>query len=106
MRRERQFGLAETSLSATKCERGSALLDLGRLDRTWHHGWMADRKEHPYSIDVRRCWRRPGRFVCSILEKGEPRRYGPTTYATFDEARRAAQVRLRQLVFEWQLMGH
>lgn len=66
---------------------------------------VAERTDHPYSIDVRPCWRRPGRFVCSILEKGAPRRYGSQNYATFDEARRAAQARLRQLVFEWQLVG-
>ncbi len=66
---------------------------------------MADRNHQPSSIDVRPCWRRPGRFVCSIVEKGEPRRYGAQSYATFDEARRAAQTRLRQLVFEWQLVG-
>ncbi|GAB6843398.1 hypothetical protein JCM2811A_24000 [Methylorubrum rhodinum] len=66
---------------------------------------MAERTTHPYSIDVRRCWRVPDRFVCSILEKGTPRRHSPQSYATFDEARQAAQERLRQLVFEWQLMG-
>ena len=48
---------------------------------------------------------RPGRFVCSIVEKGAPRRYGPQSYGSFDEARRAAQARLRQLVFEWELVG-
>lgn len=78
---------------------------LGRGRGAWHHARMADRNDHPYSIDVRPCWRRPGRFVCSIIEKGAPRRYGPQSYATFDEARRAAQARLRQLVFEWQLIG-
>ena len=46
-----------------------------------------------------------GRFVCSIVEKGAPRRYGPQSYESFDEARRAAQARLRQLVFEWELVG-
>ncbi len=71
----------------------------------WHNRRMAERTTHPYSIDVRPCWRVPDRYVCSILEKGTPRRHGPQTYATFDEARRAAQDRLRQLVFEWQLMG-
>ncbi len=66
---------------------------------------MADRNDHPYSIDVRPCWRIRGRFVCSVVEKGAPRRYGPRSYATFEDARRAAQARLRELVFEWQLVG-
>ena len=78
---------------------------LGSGKVAWQKHCMADRIAHPYSIDVRPCWRVPNRYVCSILEKGTPRRHGPQTYATFDEARRAAQERLRQLVFEWQLMG-
>lgn len=78
---------------------------LGPGATAWHNRPMADRTTHPYSIDVRPCWRAPDRYVCSIREKGTPRRYGPQTYATFDEARRAAQERLRQLVFEWQLVG-
>lgn len=78
---------------------------LGRGRGAWHDVRMADRTDHPYSIDVRPCWRRPGRFVCSIVEKGAPRRYGPQSYESFDEARRAAQARLRQLVFEWELVG-
>lgn len=90
------------------------MIDLDQLDSAvslglraapWQKPRMADRTTHPYSIDVRPCWRAPGRYVCSILEKGTPRRHGPQSYATFDEARRAAQERLRQLVFEWQLMG-
>lgn len=78
---------------------------LGRGRGAWHDVRMADRTDHPYSIDVRPCWRCPGRFVCSIVEKGAPRRYGPQSYGSFDEARRAAQARLRQLVFEWELVG-
>lgn len=73
--------------------------------RPWHGDAMADRGDHPYSIDVRPCWRRPGRFVCSVLEKGAPRRHGPTSYATFEDARQAAQIHLRRLVYEWQLVG-
>ncbi len=85
--------------------RQAAAASLGSGVAPCHKHRMAERTTHPYSIDVRPCWRVPNRYVCSILEKGTPRRHGPQSYATFDEARRAAQERLRQLVFEWQLMG-
>jgi len=63
---------------------------------------MNAKSDHPFCVDVRASRMSPERFAWRIMTKGGGTWRSPLSYASFEEARRAAQSRLEQLIGEWR----
>ncbi|GEP05632.1 hypothetical protein MOX02_36700 [Methylobacterium oxalidis] len=62
---------------------------------------MAQRP-HPFVIDIKPAWHTPGRYTYSVGRIGKPKSYSAQTFATFSEARLAAQAELNELITAWE----
>lgn len=56
---------------------------------------------HPFVLDIRPFRLTPGRFIYSIGRIGSMKRCSADTYATFEEARQAAQADLNERIAAW-----
>ena len=62
---------------------------------------MAQRP-HPFVVDVKPAPHMPGRFTYAVGRVGKPKSYSSRTFATFNEARLAAQAELNELIAAWE----
>src|SRR4051812_18832131 len=57
---------------------------------------------HPYVLDIRSFHLAPWRFIYSVGRVGGEKRCSTRTYATFEEARQAAQAEMNELIAAWK----
>jgi len=65
-------------------------------------GSFMARCSHPFVLDIRPFRRMPGHFIYSVGRIGEEKRYSRRTYASFEEARRAARAEMDELIAAWE----
>ncbi|WP_156634266.1 hypothetical protein [Methylobacterium sp. Leaf113] len=58
-------------------------------------------QSHPFSVHLANSKDGTDRFIWLINQKGGPRRFSGSSFATFEEARVAVKTKLASLVIEW-----
>ena len=59
-------------------------------------------RPHPFVIDIKPARHMPGRYTYSVGRAGKPKSYSVRTFATFNEARLAAQAELNEMIAAWE----